>query len=209
MTGGKSYYAAGMFVPLMAAGALRLDAWLDRGRRTLRRVGLAAAGAASLAITILLVLPVLPAATFATSPIPDVYKESAEQLGWPELVATVGRVVDGLPAEQRARAVILTDNYGEAGALELLGSGLPPVYSGHNAYADWGPPPVDRTTAVVVTHSSIADFSRYWDMGACSIAGRVDNGIDLDNQEQGVRVWVCPDVPLSWSALWPAIRHLD
>lgn len=208
-SGGKSYYVAGVFAPLMAAGAIVVDGWLDRGRSSLRLAALVVAGGASLVITAVLVLPILPAATFAASPIPDVYKESAEQLGWPELVATVRGVVDDLPPGQRARTAILTDNYGEAGALELLGPGLPPVYSGHNAYARWGPPPDALTAAVVVTHATNADFGTYWGLGSCRRAATVDNGLGLANQEQGVGVWVCPELARPWSADWPAIRHLD
>ena len=37
-------------------------------------------------------------------------------------------------------AAVFTQNYGEAGALELLGRGLPPVVSGHNSYFTWGAP---------------------------------------------------------------------
>jgi hypothetical protein len=39
-----------------------------------------------------------------------------------------------------ARAVILTSNHGEAGALTFFGRGsLPLVVSGHNSYFLWGP----------------------------------------------------------------------
>ena len=55
-----------------------------------------------------------------------------------------------LPADERARAVILTNDYSEASPLILLGTGLPPVYSGHNAYWSWGPPPDDRTVVIHV-----------------------------------------------------------
>ncbi len=209
LTGGKSYYAAGVFAPLMAAGAVRLDGWLDRGRSTIRRAGFALAAGASFVITAVLVLPILPAPTLAASPIPGIYKESAEQLGWPELVATVEHVVAGLPADQRDRAVILTDNYGEAGALQLLGSDLPPIYSGHNSYWTWGPPPDDRTVAVVVTHATNEDFARSWALGTCSLVTRVDNGLGLDNQEQGVGVWACPNRTTPWSVGWELVRHLD
>jgi hypothetical protein len=209
-TGGKSYYVAGSFALVMGAGGIPVDAWLGRGRHPRLRLGsLLAAGAASLSLVVVLVLPVLPPAVFAASPVADIYAESAEQLGWPELVATVEEVVETLPAEQRARSVILTDNYGEAGALELLGSGLPPVYSGHNAYWRWGPPPDDRTAAVVVTHAQTAAFASYWDLGRCTHAARVDNGLGLSNQEQGVGIWVCPQVDGPWTSIWPKIRHLD
>jgi hypothetical protein len=34
--------------------------------------------------------------------------------GWPELAAAVERVYDALPPQDRARAVVLADNYGTA-----------------------------------------------------------------------------------------------
>ena len=47
--------------------------------------------------------------------------------------------VESLPLNSRATAVVFTRNYGEAGALEWYGLGRP-VFSGHNAFGDWGPP---------------------------------------------------------------------
>jgi Dolichyl-phosphate-mannose-protein mannosyltransferase len=209
-TGGKSYYAAGIFPPLMAGGAIMVDRWLARGTTSRIRPALATAvGGLSFAVTTVLVLPILPVSTLAASPVPGIYAESAEQIGWPELVATVTEVADAMPAEQRARAAILTDNYGEAGALELLGTALPGVYSGHNAYYRWGPPPDSLTAAIVVTHATNADFGSYWGLGACERVASVDNGVGLANQEQGVGVWVCPQVAEPWDVAWPGIRHLN
>ncbi len=52
----------------------------------------------------------------------------------------------GRPGQQpagagRSSVVLLTDNYGEAGAIDRFGPalGLPRAHSGHNAYALWGP----------------------------------------------------------------------
>jgi 4-amino-4-deoxy-L-arabinose transferase-like glycosyltransferase len=204
VVGGKSYYVVGAVPPLMAAGALSVDGWLGRSRvRTGVFGGVAAASALLVA---LLTLPVLPAATLAETPIPDIYGETAEQVGWPELVAAVEGVVAELPAADRDRALILTANYGEAGALEVLGTGLPPVYSGHNAYARWGPPPEDRDLAIVVG----------WDQGwrgrlfeDCRAAARIDNGAGMPNEERGRAVHVCSGLRQSWATAWPWIRHLD
>jgi hypothetical protein len=46
----------------------------------------------------------------------------------------------------------VSNNYGEAGALELYGPqhGLPPVYATHNSYHSWGPPPDSVTTYIAV-----------------------------------------------------------
>jgi len=55
-----------------------------------------------------------------------------------------------IPPAERARAAIFTDNYGEAGAIELLGSrSLPRPYSGHNGFSEWGQPPPSDTHALL------------------------------------------------------------
>ena len=203
--GGKSYYVAGAWPPLMAAGAIVVDGWIARSRGRMAVVGTAAA--ASLVLVVLLVLPVLPASTLATTSIPDIYQENAEQVGWPELARTVEGVVAGLAPDQRAKAVILTGNYGEAGALELLGHDLPPVYSGHNSLWDLGPPPDDRTVVVLV-----GDWSPSWLHGAitgCRKAATIGNDAHMPNEEYGQAVSVCTSMPRPWSEAWPDFRHVD
>ncbi len=205
VTGGKSYYVVGAVPPLMAAGAIAVDSWLGRSApRALVFGGLAIASAALIAV---LTLPVLPAATLADTPIPDLYAENAEEVGWPELVATVEAVVADLPQDQRARAAILTANYGEAGALELLGTDLPPVYSGHNSYWSWGPPPDALDVGVLVGWWS----PEYRDalFGSCRQAATIGNAVNMPNQENGAGVFVCTGPRGPWSATWPKARHLD
>jgi hypothetical protein len=65
----------------------------------------------------------------------------ADMHGWEEMVAEVARVYNTLPPEEKAKAGIFTQNYGEAGAVDLLGRkyGLPKASSGHNNYFLWGP----------------------------------------------------------------------
>ncbi len=92
VVGGKSYYAAGLLAPLMAAGSIPLDGWMSRGRTHLRTGMFAAAALVSGLIAAVLVLPIVPASSIADTPIPEIYKESAEQIGWPELVSAVERV---------------------------------------------------------------------------------------------------------------------
>jgi len=57
-----------------------------------------------------------------------------ETIGWPQLVRTADAVWQGLPARQRATAVVFTADYGEAGAINELGrgTGLPAAVSGQN-----------------------------------------------------------------------------
>jgi hypothetical protein len=66
----------------------------------------------------------------------------ADRIGWHELAVEVAGVYQALPSAERQNAVIISSNYGHAGALELYGPelGLPAVYATHNAFHTWGPP---------------------------------------------------------------------
>jgi hypothetical protein len=103
--------------------------------------------------------------------------------------------------------VILATNYGEAGALDRYGSdALPPVVSGHNALAELGRPDQDVTSVVVVGYQArgiATEFER------CEELGTLDNGLDVDNEEQGAPITICRDPRAPWSELWTRIRHLD
>jgi hypothetical protein len=40
-------------------------------------------------------------------------------------------------------------------------------------------------------------------------AGTVDNGVGVDNEEQGGPIWVCRDPVAPWAQLWPALKHYE
>jgi hypothetical protein len=189
----------------MAAGAIAVDRWLGRSR--VRATAFGGVTAASFVLIALLTLPVLPAATLAETSIPDIYGENAEQVGWPELVETVEGVVQGMSPELRERAVIFTVNYGELGALELLGENLPPAYSGHNSTWSWGPPPDDRDVVVLVGPWGAAKAAGL--VGRCIREATITNAAGMPNEEQGASVAVCEGMPRPWSVIWPELRHFD
>ena len=143
-TGGKPYYLAGMFPVLLGGGS-------DRDRRVARARARAAArrparGAVALSgvVSAVIALPILPAED--AGPVIAMNGDVGETIGWPEFTRTVA----GVYRARRAGAVIFTSNYGEAGAIDRYGPalGLPAAYSGHNGFAEWGPPP-DRPGPVV------------------------------------------------------------
>ncbi|MFJ8916284.1 glycosyltransferase family 39 protein [Amycolatopsis sp. NPDC102389] len=193
--GGKPYYSAPFLLLLAAAGAEPCLRSLDR---VSRRVGAAVMAVLGAAVSLVVGLPLLPVSVLA--PILVVNKEQGEQSGWPELASTVTRVWEQIPPEQRSTAVIFTRNYGQAGALEHYG--LPSVYSGHMSYADWGPPPSDAVGPVVVVGPYLPD----WFTG-CREAAVHDNGLGVENDEQGVRISLCTGTSRPWSALWGELRH--
>ena len=201
LTGGKPYYLGGLYPVLLAAGAQPVLDWARRG--ALRGGVLAGALAVSGALAGVLMLPLVPVERLAATPIVDVYYDAGETVGWPRLAATVAAVRDGLPGD--ARVAVLTSNYGEAGAVDHYRPELGPAYSGHNAYWDWGPPPADVDTVIAVGFAE--PQLRAW-FGEVTPAGRIDNGLGLDNDEQGAPIWVARRPLAAWPDLWPRLRRL-
>ncbi len=207
LAGGKPYYLAGLYPVLLAAGADPTLRWVRAGSSSARRVLLGVAVALSAAVAAFLMLPLVPVQHLAGTPIVAVNYDAGETVGWPKFAETVAEVHAGLPPQERDDAVLLTRNYGQAGAVDRYAAelGLPPAYSGHNSYAEWGPPPETAATAIVIGHERAT--LEEW-LGSCDEAARIDNGVGLDNDEQGTPVWVCRDRVTPWAQLWPQMRRL-
>jgi hypothetical protein len=203
VTGGKPYYLAGFFPVLLAAGAPAVVGWMRRGARGLRTGLVAAALALSLATSAVLMLPLVPVDRLAATPVPDIHYDAGETVGWPEFAATIAAVHGRVPPGERV--AVLTRNYGQAGAVDRFLPALAPAHSGHNAYWDWGPPPEEAGTLIVVGLPE-AELRRWF--ADVELAARIDNGVGLDNDEQGSPVWLARERLVPWPQLWPQLRHV-
>jgi 4-amino-4-deoxy-L-arabinose transferase-like glycosyltransferase len=206
--GDKFYYAAGLYAPLYGAGALPLERWLVRHRRGIVRPAILGALGLTTLLLVPAAVPVLPVTSFADSSINDINPEMGEQVGWPDLVREVGRVWKAIPAADRSRAIVLTANYGEAGALERFGAavGLPQPFSGHNTYWWWRTPPADTRTAILV--GWWPPYARRF-FGSVERAGTISNPFGVQNDEEGQPILIARDPVRPLPAMWPAMRHYD
>jgi 4-amino-4-deoxy-L-arabinose transferase-like glycosyltransferase len=206
VTGGKAYYLAGFYPVLLAAGAIAADDWLAAGVGPLRSRLLVTAVALSAVVGAVVGLAVLPAR--ALGPVLAVNPEAGEQLAWPRYVQTVAEVWSGLSPSEQASGLIVTANYGEAGAIERYGPayGLPPPYSGHNGFARWREPVGAAGPIVVVGYRQDRVDTLF---SSCQQRATLDNGLGLDTDEQGTPVWVCGFPAQPWSQLWPELTHLS
>jgi 4-amino-4-deoxy-L-arabinose transferase-like glycosyltransferase len=202
VTAGQGYYTAGIYPVLIAAGAVRLE---ERVRRP--AVVLAVAIVAAL-FFVPAELPVLSASTLSDSPWSGLAENQLESVGWPELTQQVADAYATIPAPQREDATIVTENYGEAGSVELYGPalGLPYAYSGLNAFGYWGPPPATATWVTVVAE----DGPPMPVLRQCRFVRRVTNSSGVDNEEsQFAAIYVCRAPAAGWAATWPRFTHLS
>lgn len=173
--GGKPYYLGGLIPLLLAAGAQPV---VDRFR-TWVPIALVALSTPALFFT----LPLLPVS--AVGPVLAVNPDAGNTIGWPELARQV---------RDQHPQIVITANYGEAGALQRYTS--LPVYSGHNAYGSWDVPPGSTPALLVGIAPTFCSQSR--------AVGAVD--MPVDNDEKGTKLFSCTPRG-SWASLWPSIKH--
>ena len=210
---GQPYYTIGLLLALHSAGAVAVASWLavaswPAGR--LRRAGVVAvAYGVNVVLSAVIALPLLPLHVLGHTPIPTINQVARDQVGWQRYVRQVADVYSGLSTVDRAGAAILTGNYGEYGALVRYGGryGLPSVYSGQNQLWYLARPPDSARVVVVVGYDDDAWIAQRF--ASCTTTARLDNGVGVDNEEQGRPVRVCRSPRAHWRTLWSDFQHYD
>ena len=218
----KPYFFSPAYPPLLAAGALVIE----QARRALWRLRLRHAYAGLLIISGLLLaplaMPVLPPATFAQTygALSSLGNASAGQqtqgvfpqylgdrFGWTELAAQVSRVYQGLPAQEKAEACILTENYGEAGALDFYRTQyhLPPVLSGHNTYFLWGPGACSGNVLITINVAA-PKLQRVY--GSVTPAGTTACAYCVSG-ENDVPIYIATNPSANLPQVWPIAKHFN
>ena len=226
IAGGRSRtsYLSPAYPALFAAGAAALGGWLDRRPAALRH-GLTALVAGSFlavgAVLAPLALPVLPVDSYIAyakrlgfAPSTEEIKEVgllsqhyADMHGWEELTAAVVAARDSLPPGERERACIYGQNYGEAGAVTILGRarGLPPAIAGHNNYWLWGPGSCDGSVMIIIGGDR-EDHAESFE--SVEPAGVATSRYAMP-YEQNLTVWVCRGLKQPPREIWPRVKHYD
>jgi Dolichyl-phosphate-mannose-protein mannosyltransferase len=187
--GGKSYYAGPVVMFALAAGAVPFERWVTR--RRLQLIG--AAFAAFLVALLPLGLPILPLRTADRLGVIAARSDYQDEVGWPGLARTAERHADGAD-------VVLASNYGEAGALELFGRGLPPVASGDVTFRYWRPVVAGRRALLVGFSRRDASFCRSY-----RLVGRI--AMPVENDERNQPVARCT-LDGSLARVWPEVLDL-
>jgi hypothetical protein len=189
LTGGKPYYTAALLVPLVAAGAVAMQtagAWL------VPTVAVAGVLLAPLAT------PLTPRPS--AEALRRVNPELGEMIGWEELADQVRALQRRHPS-----AGVVTRNYSEAGAIELLAPDVRPPASGHNSYWDWGPPAGDPDEVLVLGLDRpflLRSFARVERVATV----RTPDGVH--NLEDGTPVWLAAGPRAPWTELWSRFRRV-
>ncbi len=202
---GRGYYLGGAYPMLMAMGGVVATSWVASlsklPRRTVEAVfftGLVMGGTYLGAV----VLPLASSGSLMNFALKN-NGDLREEIGWDELVKTVAGIRDSLPAEQREAVGVVVGNYGEQGAIEILGRvyGLPVPISGTNSAWLRGYPQPPPSTLIVLGHSQTYVDRMFT---SCRLAGHNGNSLGIHNEESDDHpdIFVCGAPRLPWPEFW-------
>jgi len=142
----KDYYFFAIYPVLFAAGAVKVEKLLQRKPKW--NYAVAAALIVPAIPFIPGAIPLLPISTYVSylnlKPEKNgrvvLTDDFADMFGWEEQVQLVDSLYQSLPLNQRKKCMIWAENYGEAGAIEILGKkyNLPNPVSSHGSFWSWG-----------------------------------------------------------------------
>jgi hypothetical protein len=206
ITNGRSYYAAGCYAAIMAAGAV----WWTQGTARWRTF----VGVPLVALSVALVMISLPLQSESSiAPANDTAAAGLQiaiygRFGWPELREATVEAYRALPETDRAETVVITDSYWQAGALDMdrQRDGLPSVYSPNRGFGYFGTPP-DSATTVLWVGGDEAELRSMFE--TVTAVGRSDARLGFPDLTRDVTIWRCDRPRQAWSRAWPDLLRLD
>jgi len=217
----KAEYLGPAYTMILAAGGVAVERWASRGRRRYAAASLAFLSVLTSLLMLPFAVPVLPVETFikysaaigagpSTSEgleLAELPQFFADMFGWEGLAKDVSAVYQALPDSEKPSTVVLTQNYGEAGALEYYAPRypLPRVISTHNSYWFWGYPEAGIKTVIVVRgeeedHSKSCDEVTLAAVHTCRYCMPYENNAPI---------YVCRGLRRTLAEIWESDRSFE
>jgi len=205
VTKARFYYVGAAYPALIAMGAAAGERWVASWHRVWRWTveGALFAGLAAWGLYLgAMIIPVASGGSLRQFALEN-NGDLREEIGWEELVKAVAGVRDSLPAEQRDNAGVLVGNYGEMGAIEILGPAYRlarPISLTNSAWLRGYPTPPPTTLIVVGWSHQQVDEA----FTACRLAGHNGNpyGVKNEESEDHPDIFVCGSPREPWPEFW-------
>ncbi|QLY29343.1 glycosyltransferase family 39 protein [Nocardia huaxiensis] len=210
---GRAYYVAGIIPALFGVGAATLSTLLDTAtpRVPLRR-SFVALTALSAVLTVFFALLPYPR-SWITTPTSGPW-EPLRHYGndyWSDLADAVNTVALSLPPAARANTAVVAAAYNQAAALDHYrpATAIPPIYSPHRGFAEFGPPPDAATTILYVGYDAGREQRAFLSAFAdATPALHLNNALGIGGQNRYVTIWICRNPVAPMSAAWPDLTYV-
>lgn len=214
---GKSYYTIGLIPFLIATGSVMIEKYV---RNHIARIIIPA-------FLVLTIIPVLPAGIpvykqeglvnyfkyieekygtdagrrFEDGSIHSLPQDYADQLGWEELAKITAEAYNQIP--DKSRALIFCENYGQAGAIAVIGKkyNLPEPISFNESFLYWVPKEISDIQYLIYINNELGEdihelFSDIKKVGSIT---------NIDAREYGTAVYLCEMPRTDFKDFWHSV----
>ena len=202
----KAYYVFALYPVLFAAGAVVISNWLAH-RKLFWRYAIVALLLFTSIPFIPHATPVLPIETYVNYAAlsndkgrVELSADYADMFGWIEQVALIDSIYHSFTKEEQKSSVLWAENYGEAGALKILGKkrGLPNPISRHGSFWKWGNGNEKATTWISLGNELAALRVVFEEIELVKI---IHHKYAMD-EENGIPVYICRKPKLDLNKWW-------
>lgn len=213
ITNGKAYYLFGIYPVLFAGGAVTLENLIPKRFQWTLWLWIA-----WLLFTGLLRMPYgtpfLPIEQFtdyaglernSEGRLEGLTGDYADMFGWEEQVALVDSMYRSLSETERTQCIIWAENYGEAGAIKIIGDryDLPDPVSRHGSFWLWGPPDKPGEIAISIGNEADAVHHFYEEVTLIKII-RHPYAIE---EEHNIPFYICRNPKITLRSYWKNWRE--
>jgi 4-amino-4-deoxy-L-arabinose transferase-like glycosyltransferase len=200
---GKFYYPAPTVPIVMAAGLLALSRITRRALRSTLATAVAVASLLGCVALIQILLPITPATRLHATGLDTKNSDFASTVGWVPITQQMTAIYGALSPSARATTVIISSDYGVAGALQLYGNAklLPASFSPQLSDFFWLPTHLAATDALMVGYQP-AEIG--WMCTSAKVVAHLRVPYQVVNLEQGAPVTSChlkAPIPRIWERL--------
>ena len=202
----KAYYFYAAYPPLLAAGAVWLEGIFRK--RPYWNIAVAVVLIGFVVPFLPRLIPVMPVEKFVryTNEKPDAeghYEltgDYADMFGWREQVQLADSIYQSLSPEEQRQCIFWAENYGEAGALRIIGNREPVCR--HGSFWSWGPGPLPGEVAISIGNEPDVVEKMYEEHLLIKMI-RHPYAID---EENNIPVYLCRKPKISLKEIWPSLE---
>ncbi len=205
LVGAKTYYVFALYPLLFAAGAVTIEHLFSK------KPVWAYIIAASILLPMIYFIPVGTPVLSISSYVKykgheevngrvELTGDYADMFGWEEQVSLVDSIYQSFSENEKQNCVIWAENYGEAGAIKILGKKylLPNPVSRHGSFWAWGPGKENATVWISIGNEKPAVEEIF---GEIMLVKRIYHKYAID-EENGIPVYICrkpkTNIPTWW-----------
>lgn len=128
----------------------------------------------------------------------------ADMFGWDEQVKLTDSIYKSLPEAQRNDCMVIAENYGEAGAIEILGKqyGLPDPVCKSGSFWLWGAG--NKSGNLAITIGLEKEVVHYL-FSECQLVKTIKHRYAID-EENNIPVYICCKPKVNIKKIWPTLE---